>query len=255
MYDKRPDPYPWTHRYREIARVVDPRVPRSLAALTRTSGLAAQLAARHMVEPSVPRSIAALTGTNGLAAQLASRHRIAPSIAALSDTHRRTLQSDLTSLATSNRGALAAAIRDIKAASDGYAASTWSREFERKHEPMTVVPIRDSTARLAELGREVAERREQERREELEHRQESLAIQRAMYEALVASEEARARDARASAEREQMALKRAADAEAREMLSARAQAKQTMFMVKLTVAATAFGGIGSVAAVVAIFVA
>jgi hypothetical protein len=234
---------------------------KSITALGRTQigGLGSVLA-----DPKLRSAVTAIgrTQTSGLAARLAD--------AKLASTaFDRTQIGGLSSIVSKhNTESISAAIDSMKRATDSYALTTPPASVGRarldaarvsinedyRREPLRTLPVVPNyTADLVALQRDAVERRKQERREELEHRRQSIAIQQAMYEALLASEAARSADSKASAEREQAALARADEAEAREVASAEAQAKQTRFMIKWTVAATIFGGVGSVAAVVAIF--
>jgi hypothetical protein len=251
------------------ALLADAKLGASVAALgkAQTGGIAARFAEQQKLG-GVVASLGKVH-TRGLTAGLIDP-KLRSSAAALGKVQTGGIASILTKHNIDNLGA---AIGSMKKATDGYALSTHAlapplnsgrglmetaRVSIAEESGMPDVArsrpaIRDFTADLVALERDAAEQRAQERREELEHRRQSLAIQQAMYEALLASEEARSADSKASAEREQAALARADEAEAREMTSTEIQSKQTKFMVKCTVAATIFGAIGSVAAVVTIF--
>lgn len=214
-----------------------------IAALTkaRTGGLAAQLAG-----PKVPPGIAALTKaqTGGLAAQLAKQNSVTSAIEGMrraSDGYAATTRA----LEPSRRPgyALTEAIKAFDAESN--AMEIYDREAIR---PLPAV--RNYTADLVRLQREAAEQRERERREEVDDRRQSLAVQVAMRDALIVSEEARAADAEASAKREMAALDRATAAEAR----AGASDGREATMLRLTVVSVAIGGVSLLVAIAAVIV-
>jgi hypothetical protein len=271
-----------------FAKLQPPSPAASAAAKLQTSHTLAGLLARRRAEAVQTGGLASILSqqkaslgiaelgkaqTGGLAAHLAKTHRISRTIAALGKAQTGGLAA---ALSKQNGVDVAGAIESMRKATDTYAFATRAlepprglrrslteaaRAFDAEstaeevalREPILSMPVMPNySADLVVLEREAAEQRKQDRREELEHRRQSLAVQHSMRDALIASEEARAADAKASAKREQAALARADAAEAREIASAAAQAKQTRFLIKWTVATGVFGAVGSIAAVVTI---
>ncbi|MBA2261936.1 MAG: hypothetical protein H0W03_04620 [Solirubrobacterales bacterium] len=217
-----------------------------------TGGLAVQLARQNTLASAMD-SMRKLTAaqTGGLVAQLAQQSTVASAM----DSMRRVTEK------------YAAATRALEPPlRPGHALMEAPKAFDVESTAVDIETARplpvlhNYTADLvnlqreaAEMQREAAEERERAQREEVEHRRQSLAVQHAMRDALIASEEARAADAKASAEREQRLLARTEEAEAREVASAKAQAEQSKFFVKWTIITGTFGVVSAIAAVVAIF--
>lgn len=110
-----------------------------------------------------------------------------------------------------------------------------------------VPPLPNYTAELLKLQRQIETRRGEERAIEDERHEQSLAVQRAMHEALLETEAARAADAEAAALREQALVDRAESAEDRAEESDAREAK----MLRLTMMSVGIGGLSFVVAVAA----
>lgn len=246
-----------------VASIAQTKLAPGIAALTKaqTGGLAAQLASpkvtpgmevltkaltAQMVGPKLSPAIAALTRaqTGGFAAEFAKGHSVASAIEGMRNVSER-YAATTRALEPSRRpgNALMEAMKAFDA--DSSAVKVYDREAIKP-----LPPVRNFTADLVRLQHEATELRELERREEVDHRRQSLAVQMAMRDALIASEEARAAHAEASAKREMAALDRAIAAEKRAEASDAREAK----MLRLTTVSVTIGGVSLLVGIATVIV-
>lgn len=226
------------------------KIASEITALTKvqTGGLAAQLAgakavaglealtkplAASMAVPKLTAGKAAVPKVQigARAAGRARRHAVLPAIEGMRQATKRYAA---TTRALESPRRPGQALRDSLKMLD--AGSIAAQVYDGEVKPFPAV--RNYAADLVCLQHEAAERRERERREAVDHRRQSLALQIAMRDALIASEEARATDAEASAKRELAAVDREIAAEERAKASDEREAK----MLKLTMISVTVGG-------------